>query len=415
MNKNPVIKIITLIQILISGTVFSQDFNLFNPSNELYLFSAYDEGANGFRYNPAVLGLKHKLNAIVNAFLQNTGNNMQLNELELSLNAGNFGLAYRFSMPWYNGSPFFYEPTSEQHTFSLGFGIGNKTFCSGLLFEMINSTYYTTSKNVREYRATPRFGLGFLYRPFKFLSTSFVYRSSYSFFADDALVGLYQFGAALRPFFTNKITLLGELNFLPSSDVKISKYSYKFGVETSPLNGISIRAVYERFNNSSSHVNFFNIGLSFILPHSSVSYNNAFLQRKNSSNKDIYLSQGNGISLSFNSEKKESIIPEPKKVVEITLSGSLQDFHTEDVFFGLLGKGKRSVHEVIADIDYAAEDPSVKGLLLKIYPISSGRFEINAAIEELTAALERFKKKGKFITAYLPQDTRAGEYYIATF
>jgi hypothetical protein len=49
-------------------TIKAQDFNLFNPSNELYLFSAYDEGSNAFRYNPAVLGLGHRLNLTINAF-----------------------------------------------------------------------------------------------------------------------------------------------------------------------------------------------------------------------------------------------------------------------------------------------------------------------------------------------------------
>lgn len=67
-------------------------------------------------------------------------------------------------------------------------------------------------------------------------------------------------------------------------------------------------------------------------------------------------------------------------------------------------KVKRSIHEVIADIDYAAANPSVKGMMMKIYPLATGRFEVNAAIEELTNSMERFKAKGKSITVYFAQD-----------
>ena len=70
------ISFLTLFFLLIFFTAdsFAQDFNLYNPSNEIYLFSAYDEGANAFRYNPAVLGLGHRLNAAVNIFLKNHDN-----------------------------------------------------------------------------------------------------------------------------------------------------------------------------------------------------------------------------------------------------------------------------------------------------------------------------------------------------
>ncbi len=71
----------------------SQDFNLFNPSNELYLFSAYDEGANAFRYNPAVLGLGHKLNITLKLFLENFRRKGYLEETDLMINSGSLGVS----------------------------------------------------------------------------------------------------------------------------------------------------------------------------------------------------------------------------------------------------------------------------------------------------------------------------------
>jgi hypothetical protein len=83
-----------IILILLTSSLKSQDFNLFNPSNELYLFSAYDEGSNAFRYNPAVLGLGHRLNFTLNAFMKNNGI-LNLFDLDILASSGSLGLAFR--------------------------------------------------------------------------------------------------------------------------------------------------------------------------------------------------------------------------------------------------------------------------------------------------------------------------------
>jgi ClpP class serine protease len=192
--------------------------------------------------------------------------------------------------------------------------------------------------------------------------------------------------------------------------------SLKAGISAKVMDGVYLNANYSLINNP-EQVNFVSAGLRFDFNHASIRYNNPFSRIQNSRYDESYpfRSLGNHFSLSYSFEKRKSILPQKKRIIEITLSGTLQDYNTEDVFFGLLGKGKRSIHEVIADIDYAAADPSVKGMLLKIYPLATGRFEFNAAIEELTNSLQRFKSKGKTITAYFPQDAGPGEYYIATF
>src|SRR3970040_2564768 len=103
----------------------TQDFNLFNPSNELYLFSAYDEGANAFRYNPAVLGLGHRLNVTINAFLQNHRGTVYLNETDFLFNAGVLGLGYR---GFVENNPYRDRSINQ---FSLGLGFGNKSISAG--------------------------------------------------------------------------------------------------------------------------------------------------------------------------------------------------------------------------------------------------------------------------------------------
>lgn len=408
MKKNPLFILCSVI-IIITHNIYSQDFNLFNPSNEMYLFSAYDEGANGFRYNPAVLGLRHRLNVTFNTFLENYRGKVYANEADFCLNSGILGLAYRYSHVFNK---------SDLNSFYIGLGIGNKTISGGLLFETNTSPDYEAySKFQVETKSKNRLTLGFLYRPFSFLSTALTFKTPAALVPDQETAIKYTFGSAVRLLNNDLLTLLLDFSVLPYYSDVFKNNQLKMGLDVKVREGIYVNANYISMN-SPGNSSYFNLGFKFDFPHTSVRYNNTFTRYGPTGiyNKDLpFKSQGNHISLSYSLERKQSIAPERKKIIEVTLSGSLQDFHTEDVFFGILGSGKQSVHEVIADIDYAASDPSVRGMLLKILPLSTGRFEVNAAVEELTASLERFKKKGKHITAYIAQDAGPGEYYIATF
>ena len=390
----------------------SQDFNLFNPSNELYLFSAHDEGANAFRYNPAVLGLGHRLNMTLNLFLENFRGKVYLDETELMLNSGSFGISYR----QFNDRASLELNTVQQ--LSLGLGFGNKSFSAGMLAEALwlsydgPKEYFNTDEGMKF-----KFTLGFLIRPADFISTALTIKTHESIGTYQNVANKYTLGLAVRPIRNDLITLMSDFSIVPYYGTGIFDYnSIKAGLEVRLTKGLYLNGNYCLMNTPEAQ-NLYSLGLRFDFPNSSVRYSNP-LSRVNNGNYDEsypYKSMGNHISFSFSSEKRNSIVPEKKKIIEITLSGSLQDYNTEDIFFGIFSQGKRSVHEVIADIDYAASDKSVKGMILKIYPLSSGRFEITAAIEELTNSLERFKSKGKTITAYFPQDAGPGEYYIATF
>lgn len=390
----------------------SQDFNLFNPSNELYLFSAFDEGANAFRYNPAVLGLGHRLNLSLNVLLRNLNGSVYMDETDILINAGSFGAAYRGFINRDN-----MEDYSIQQ-FSLGFGVGNKTLSGGFLVEALFQSYEGPMSNfVPSIGTKYKAAFGLLYRPTVFLSAAFTFRSSESYSPYHSVANKYTLGLAIRPLKSDIVTIMSDFSIIPYYQTGILKYnSLKGGIEVKVRDGIYLGGTYSLTNNP-KQVDQFSLGIRFDLPHTSLRYNNPFSRIKNGTyNESLpYKSMGNHISLSYSFEKKKSIVPEKKKIIEITLSGSLQDYSTEDVFFGILGKGKRSVHEVIADIDFAAADPSVKGMILKIYPLSTGRFEITAAIEELTNSLERFRAKKKTITAYFAQDAGPGEYYIATY
>ena len=426
MIKNP-LPYTLIILIALSINIYSQDFNLLNPSNEMYLFSAYDEGANAFRYNPAVLGLGHRLNATINAFIENYNGKAFLNEIGASVNSGQLGLAYVNNTI---SAPVFGHNTVYNH-YSLGFGNGNKTFSYGILMEYITNTVYTIPSFFDVEKSRFRLGFGVLFRPFKYLSTSFVFKNNNSVSKDTPLNNSYMFGAAFRPTGNDILTIMSDFVIMPYANLSVfSTYSFKIGFDVKPYKSLHINANYMFAKFQTPEYNYINIGFGFELPHGEIQYNNTLYKQNyvitnrnplnGTFNSDYYpdakyKTQGHNFSVSYSAEKHESIIPERKKVLELTLSGTLQDYTTEDVFFGMLGKAKRSVHEVIADIDYAASDPSVKGILLRIYPLSTGRLEINAQMEELTNAMERFKVRNKKITAYIVQDCGPAEYYIATF
>lgn len=435
--------VLTLLISLFSNKLYPQDFNLFNPSNELYLFSAHDEGAGAFRYNPAVLGLGHRLNLNISALMHLAGF-QGLNELDISLNAGSFGLAFRKyrddihysrTIESINGNVSNYYGISRGYeynisTYSLGFGVGSKSISAGILMELLSRDDARSPVDIYSSFPTFRMGLGILFRPSVHTSFSFVYKNDESVDVIYSTTDKFTVGTAIRPLKNDRLTLMADFSVFRYGKNFSDYNQIKAGAELKIFNGLFFSAGYTRTN--SYYVNeFLNAGLRFDLPHASLRYNQSFnnsrtklyysdmfgpefdIYRNSGGNKFSFI--GSSFSLSYNMERRKSIVPERRKVIEITLSGSLQDYNTEDVFFGLLGKGKRSIHEVIADIDYAAADPSVKGMLLKIYPISAGRFEITAGIEELTNSIERFKSKGKTVTAYFPQDAGPGEYYIATF
>ncbi len=428
MNKNPLLHIFFILTFV--SLTKAQDFNLYTPSNEMYLFSAYDEGANAFRYNPAVLGLRHKLNFTLNAFIENRKGKIKVSEGDFLLNLGNFGFGYRNSSVRLLANalyPTIAEPRSFAnvlHTFNFAFGAGSKTITAGLLFQH-SVTKSDSYLNQFQYglESKSKISIAILYRPFSFISTAFVYKSGEAVIIDTETANKYTIGAAIRPLNNDMLTLMADFSFIPYNNSKFfGDNIIKAGFDIKPYKGIHINGNYTQINSlinyNSKTYNSINIGIGFEFPNAFIRYNNNFSRNNRDgyySNDYPWRSNGSHISLSFNLERRESIISPPKHILEISLSGSLQDYNTSDILFGILGDGKRSIHEVIADIDYAAKDESVSGLLLKIYPLATGRFEITANMEELGAALERFKKSGKKITAYLPENTQAAEYYIASF
>jgi len=358
-----------------------------------------------------VLGLGHKFNLSVGWLLEKKNQEVYVNEFDLLANSGNFGFGFRRAGV---------SPGFSLSVISLGLGFGNKSFSAGGVVEYSHRTLYTSGRYFDPAGGRWNGGLGLIFRPSEFFSTALTFKSSEALSQASGLSSKLSAGIGIRPFQNSRLTLLFDGGTVLYGNEGIFKTNfYKAGVDVKLFHGLHLNASYLRINDIIKQ-EFINLGFTFYAPHVSLRNNNT--GGRNIGYRDFDLNFNHAITysnsnviFSYSIEKTESVIPSGKRIFEISLSGDLQDYNTQDLFFGVLGKGKRSIHEVIADIDYAAKDESVKGILMKVYPLSTGRMEINAAVEELTGAMTRFRAAGKTITVYFPQDARPAEYYIGTF
>lgn len=111
--------------------------------------------------------------------------------------------------------------------------------------------------------------------------------------------------------------------------------------------------------------------------------------------------------------KEEKTIVEPNTVLHLKLDYDIPD-HTqpESVGFGASSfgfKDRLGVNDIMADLDKAAQDDNVKGILLDLSNISVGM----GLAEELRQKLTEFKESGKFIYAYGEMMTQKA-YYLAS-
>ncbi len=94
-------------------------------------------------------------------------------------------------------------------------------------------------------------------------------------------------------------------------------------------------------------------------------------------------------------------------VLEITLSGSLEERFVADPLAEALGNQPMGVNQLLAVIRKATLDEKIRGILLRVWPLETGWAKLN----ELREALWRFRQSGKTVYAYSEAITN-GEFYL---
>jgi protease-4 len=123
------------------------------------------------------------------------------------------------------------------------------------------------------------------------------------------------------------------------------------------------------------------------------------------------------VTNAVNSIKQDKVVSvNPSSVLEIRLNHVIRERTLAKPFhFRLAGEDEKvftetvGLNDILADIDHASRDKSIKGIFLNLSDIPAG----SATVESIRAALEKFKSSGKFIMAYATTYTQKA-YYLAS-
>jgi protease-4 len=226
--------------------------------------------------------------------------------------------------------------------------------------------------------------VGLLYRPLNYLSLGAVTRNAFA--AYGALEAReYQLGAAFRPF--GPALTLSIDGILPDQ-APLSSAQTLFGAEARVMPGLSLRG-------SVTPAGEFRAGLGLAFSHWSLAG----------------MSDGKSATtqVRFNSLRQQTrFARHNSQWATLELKGNLADAQGR---LGLIGPTADvpPVYGSLRAIEAARQDPRIGALILKIDAVGAGW----ATVEEVRAALMRFKEAGKTVWAYV-EAPGAKEYYLAS-
>lgn len=403
MKKTIVAFVVAAAGLFAPARSFAQDL-LMNPQNENYLFTAGTDETQAFLYNPAYLGLYNRGEVLDGYyFFPSTAQlsaGRSFHDLGVFAQTGKFGLAYRNAA----------VDAENLNQYSIGFGIGNPGVSVGASLSYVDIAGAGT-------RWFPAVGL--IWRPDRALS----FGASYHNFSDQPL-GIHQIekmtdlGVSFRPFGTEFLTLNGDLN-LPDHH----KRGFKVGVTVEPIPGLQVYGIYY-------HSGYGVPGYAVPAPSSGPSPEAPSFLWTNSLSLGISFNFGNHIHLEgassyqsghytaaygrveLTTQNIPTVVPE-KSIAEITIRGRIPDGREARFLFG---KPPKNLLDYVDEIRKCADDPSIKALILKIYPYSTSEtfFALTGETQELADAVEYVRSKGKRVYAYLADDSGVDELYLAS-
>lgn len=373
-------KKIFLILLLLISVPMLQAQNIHPPRLERYLFSATSDGAQGLRLNPANAGFPHR-NFIfhfspekISSFKNyNAGLSTQLMRLGFVLDRINTQ-----------------DVNSTLISTSTGFGSEDLTLGFGFDYLKINDKKFKPSINI-----------GLISRPFNFLSISFVMQNlTGRYFQGTSFEKKYIIGIGLRPFGSDRLTLSGDLFAQEGQKLK----NFKYGAELKIIDGVNINAIVDNskiFSDKKAYI----VGISLNFQNNGFKFFNEFENSK---------SKRSTISTFYSTEVMKTSIYPAKKIAEIELSGVIPDYEEQP---SILTRPRKSLHDIIDEIERSANDKDINGLILKIHPFTGEvkLYELEGLTQELVDAVTKVKKSGKPVVAYLAGEMAGvNELYLAS-
>ncbi len=357
-----------------------QPQNIHPPNFERYLFSATSDGAQGLRLNPANVGFPHR-----NLLLYLSP------EEKFSFknyNAGFFLQSMRFGIGIDRIKT--KDTNSILISTSTGFGSEDFKFGLGIDYLKINNDRFKSSTNI-----------GLLSRPFNLLSISLVIQNlTGKYFQGTSFEKRYIIGAGLRPFGNDRLTLSGDLFIQENQKIK----NFKYGAELKIVDGVNIHAIVDNskiFSDKKSYI----FGLSINLQNNGIKLFNDFENSK---------SKRSTISAFYSAEVMKTSIYPSKKIAEIEIKGVIPDYKEQPSLFS---RPRKSLHDIIDEIEKSANDKDINGVILKIHPFAGELklYELEGLTQELVDAVMKVRKSGKPVVAYLVGEMASvNELYLAS-
>jgi protease-4 len=350
-------------------------------------------GATALFVNPAGLAMRR----VSTALMRGTYWNDRVADFTLGAAAQNIGLGFTYA----DDGLF----TSRNYTLGLGAGLSPFLSVGSAL------TWHRTS--LARDRSPFTVDFGFMLRPNRFLSVAGVWKNANRpLFSDgeaidpfsgpmtrleDYFVG----GASIRPF-GERLTISGQAEMADGR-----RPGWLFGGSLSLASGTELFGSYRRdlaWGSSDAYEEYAG-GISVWFGRTRTS---AEARSRADGSRDFAR-----YSLGFESTDAfvRHAVTHAPRYAEITVGGNYLD---EGGGFSLMGSSN-DLHSLLRELESIRADGDVKGLLLKVEPLS-GAFigPVSANVEEIRQAVLRVKEAGKPVVAYMSEGGSSAEMYIAS-
>ncbi|MBN1971664.1 MAG: signal peptide peptidase SppA [Candidatus Delongbacteria bacterium] len=208
------------------------------------------------------------------------------------------------------------------------------------------------------------------------------------------------FGLGYRPF-GEMATIVADFCALGED---FNKTFYKVGLEIEPMEGLKLSGSYSSNFESDNIDPIISGGIELSFGFGSQGSTFDYVDETETGSFSYYFKGG--------TEKVHNLIKIPdSKIVKLNLAGTYREEKPGFNFMSLItgGQSGSTVVELKEKIRRLSEDPEIAGIHL----IDHGHSMSFAAKEEIRAELEKFKAKGKKITAYIVNESQAG-YYLTS-
>lgn len=286
-------------------------------------------------------------------------------------------LGFTFSGTWFNS---LYDETADEFTPSRTrlYTVGKGLFWKNVIG--IGANYSFTDSGTEGYDDYRSWTLGFLFRPFPFISFGYTARDVNDPSVNSAgLPRTDVFAVSIRPFF-HFLTLSAD--FMRSEGESFSEGHIMYCVDITLPNDVSLFASADNDSNYSA-------GLSLPLDFSGQSASTAVIDYSVRNRRDAGAASVFGVTVT--GERLWRPLISSPLVLKIHIRGNINEIEGDS----LLGEDHSTFNNILRSVRYASQDSSVRAILMTVDTANLGLGQI----QELREELHRFRRSGKKVYA----------------